>query len=30
VDAFLNAKFNTETGRYQTRFKMIQDMESSS
>lgn len=30
VDAFLAAKFNTETGRYETRFKMIQDMESSS
>jgi ribose 5-phosphate isomerase B len=30
VDAFLNAQFNTETGRYQTRFKMIQDMEASS
>lgn len=29
VDAFLNAKFNTETGRYQTRFEMVQDMESS-
>jgi ribose 5-phosphate isomerase B len=28
VDAFLSAKFNTETGRYQTRFQMIQDMES--
>lgn len=29
VDAFLTAKFNTETGRYQTRFEMVKDMESS-
>lgn len=26
-DAFINAKFNTESGRYLTRFKMVQDME---
>ena len=30
VDAFLTAKFNTETGRYQTRFDMVKDMESPS
>ena len=30
VDAFVNAKFNTETGRYQTRFQMVKDMEESS
>ena len=27
ADAFINAKFNTETERYQRRFKMVQDME---
>jgi len=30
VDAFITAKFNTETGRYQTRFQMVKDMETSS